>query len=68
LTSFQIGYTLGWPLFGMIVSIALNMGLHRDGSLFNLDPYETEMRRRLWSILIMVDGYYTFLVSTYVLV
>lgn len=50
-------YNLGWPLFGMIVSIALNMGLHRDGSLFNLDPYETEVRRRIWSILIMIDGY-----------
>jgi Fungal specific transcription factor domain len=56
LTSFPINY-MGWPLFGMIVSIALNMGLHRDGSLFNLDPYETEIRRRLWSILLMIDGY-----------
>jgi hypothetical protein len=41
----------------MIISIALNMGLHRDGELFKLDPYETEMRRRIWSILVMVDGY-----------
>lgn len=40
----------------MIIAIALNMGLHRDGELFKLDPYETEMRRRLWSILVMVDG------------
>lgn len=56
--SFEIAYTMGWPLFGMIVSIALNMGLHRDGSLFNLDPYETEVRRRLWSILVMIDGYH----------
>jgi hypothetical protein len=57
LASFPINYNMGWPLFGMIVSIALNMGLHRDGSLFNLDPYETEIRRRLWSILLMIDGY-----------
>lgn len=41
----------------IIISIALNMGLHRDGELFKLDPYETEMRRRIWSILVMVDGY-----------
>lgn len=41
----------------MILSIALNMGLHRDGELFKLDPFETEMRRRLWSILVMLDGY-----------
>ena len=57
LVNFQASYTLGWPLYGIILSIALNMGLHRDGALFNLDPYETEMRRRLWSILVMVDGY-----------
>lgn len=41
----------------MIISIALNMGLHRDGALFKLDPYETEMRRRVWAILVMIDGY-----------
>ena len=56
LNNFQAGYSLGWPLYGMIISIALNMGLHRDGALFGLDPFETEMRRRLWSILVMVDG------------
>ena len=32
------------------------MGLHRDGALFNLDPFVTEMRRRVWSILVMLDG------------
>jgi len=41
----------------IIISIALNMGLHRDGELFKLDPFETEMRRRLWAILVMLDGY-----------
>ena len=40
----------------MIVSIALNMGLHRDGEQFGLDAYETELRRRVWSILVMIDG------------
>ena len=40
----------------MIVSIALHMGLHRDGEQFGLDAYETEMRRRVWSILVMIDG------------
>jgi hypothetical protein len=33
------------------------MGLHRDGALFNLDPFVTELRRRVWSILVMMDGY-----------
>lgn len=32
------------------------MGLHRDGALFNLDPFATEMRRRMWSMLVMLDG------------
>jgi Fungal specific transcription factor domain len=40
----------------MIVSIALNMGLHRDGEQFGLDAYETEMRRRIWCCLVMLDG------------
>jgi hypothetical protein len=40
----------------MIVSIALSMGLHRDGALFNLDPFVSEMRRRVWSILVILDG------------
>jgi hypothetical protein len=40
----------------IIISIALNMGLHRDGALFKLDPFETEMRRRVWAILVMLDG------------
>jgi hypothetical protein len=40
----------------MIVSIALNMGLHRDGEQFGLDAYETEMRRRVWCCLVMLDG------------
>src|ERR1700737_1386916 len=41
----------------MILSIALNMGLHRDGALFNLDPFVAEMRRRVWAALVVLDGY-----------
>jgi hypothetical protein len=60
LMGFHMSYSLGWPLYGIILSIALNMGLHRDGALFNLDPFETEMRRRAWSCLVMLDGYLSF--------
>lgn len=31
------------------------MGLHRDGSVFNLSPFETEMRRRIWWHLCLLD-------------
>lgn len=31
------------------------MGLHRDGSDFNLSPFETEMRRRIWWHLCLLD-------------
>lgn len=37
-----------WPLSGMAVRIAQQMGLHRDGSHFALSPFAIEMRRRLW--------------------
>ena len=32
----------------LMVNIAQSMGLHRDGEQFNLSPFETEMRRRVW--------------------
>ncbi|KAK0647837.1 Bikaverin cluster transcription factor bik5 [Lasiodiplodia hormozganensis] len=37
-----------WPLSGMAVRIAQQMGVHRDGSHFALSPFTIEMRRRLW--------------------
>lgn len=37
------------------------MGLHRDGELLNLTPFETEMRRRLWWQIIMQDVKYAML-------
>ena len=35
-------------MVSLLVNIAQSMGLHRDGEQFNLPPFETEMRRRLW--------------------
>lgn len=37
------------------------MGLHRDGEVLGLKPFETEMRRRLWWQIIMVDAKYALL-------
>jgi hypothetical protein len=38
--------------------MAQKMGLHRDGEALGLSPFETEMRRRLWWQIIMVDAKY----------
>lgn len=44
-----------------MIRIAQKMGLHRDGELLGLKPFETEMRRRLWWQIIMVDAKYAML-------
>ncbi|KAF2237244.1 hypothetical protein EV356DRAFT_511953 [Viridothelium virens] len=45
-----------WTLTGLIVRIAQTLGLHRDGSHFNLSPFETEIRRRLWWQICILDS------------
>lgn len=37
-----------WTLTGLLIRVATALGVHRDGSHFNLSPFEVEMRRRLW--------------------
>ncbi|KAL1615366.1 hypothetical protein SLS56_011833 [Neofusicoccum ribis] len=37
-----------WPMSGLALRVAQQMGLHRDGSHFALSPFTVEMRRRLW--------------------
>ncbi|ODA79396.1 hypothetical protein RJ55_04989 [Drechmeria coniospora] len=44
-----------WALTGLLIRIAQGLGLHRDGSHFNLSAYETETRRRLWHNILMLD-------------
>ncbi|PNY27117.1 transcriptional regulatory protein [Tolypocladium capitatum] len=44
-----------WIISGTLVRIALKMGYHRDGELLNLDPFETEMRRRVWWQIVIQD-------------
>ncbi|KAK2625532.1 hypothetical protein QTJ16_004844 [Diplocarpon rosae] len=44
-----------WSMTGLTLRIAQSLGLHRDGSRFGLTPFDTEMRRRLWWQLFILD-------------
>lgn len=44
-----------WTLTGLVIRLAHGMGLHRDGTQFDLTPFETEMRRRLWWNILKLD-------------
>jgi hypothetical protein len=63
LTLLQTEYVQGqeaqqgcWQLMGTIIRVALKMGYHRDGSHFpEMSPFDAEMRRRTWYMLIQFD-------------
>lgn len=42
-------------LTGLATNIARTMGLHRDGTHFAISPFETEMRRRVWWNLLVLE-------------
>ncbi|KAG4028690.1 hypothetical protein MFRU_020g01290 [Monilinia fructicola] len=44
-----------WSLTGLVMRIGQSLGLHRDGEKFGLSPYNTEMRRRLWWQICVLD-------------
>jgi len=46
---------VAWALMRSAVGVAQSMGLHRDGAMFHLSPYDVEMRRRLWWQLCILD-------------
>ncbi|KAK2753330.1 hypothetical protein FQN55_003459 [Onygenales sp. PD_40] len=46
-----------WILTGTALRIAQRGGLHRDGSHLGLSIFETEMRRRLWWFMLVLEGY-----------
>lgn len=48
--------TLLWTLTSLLVRLGQNAGLHRDGALFHLSPFESEMRRRLWWNIRVIDA------------
>ena len=45
-----------WSLGGLAMQQAQAQGLHRDPTNFNLNPFETEMRRRLWWHISLLDA------------
>ena len=47
---------LVWALSGLATHLAQSQGVHRDGMHFGLTPFETEMRRRLWWHISILDG------------
>lgn len=40
----------------MVIGIALKMNLNRDGYALGLNPFETEIRRRLWWNILTLDA------------
>ena len=46
---------LVWSLSGLTTHLAQALGVHRDGTNFCLSPFETEMRRRLWWHICLLD-------------
>lgn len=40
---------------GLAVGRAIKLGLHRDGEVLGMPPFETEMRRRLWWQICTLD-------------
>ncbi|KAJ3516105.1 hypothetical protein NM208_g14889 [Fusarium decemcellulare] len=47
--------TYSWNMTGLAVRLAQALGVHRDGSTLNLSPFDTEMRRRLWWGICILD-------------
>ncbi|KAJ5972400.1 uncharacterized protein N7479_002318 [Penicillium vulpinum] len=44
-----------WTMTSIVIRLATGLGLHRDGSAFDLEPFEIEMRRRLWWSICILD-------------
>ena len=45
-----------WSLTGVALRIAQRIGLHRDGVSLGLPALDTELRRRLWWQILVLDG------------
>ena len=44
-----------WTLAGVANRIAQSMGIHRDGTMLGLPPFEVELRRRIWWQITILD-------------
>ena len=51
-------------LAGMAQRIGQRIGLHRDGDMLKLPPFEAEIRRRVWWQIIMLEGFSQKLAGT----
>ena len=47
-----------WLRVTQTIIRARELGVHRDGTIFGLPPIETELRRRVWSQLCILDARY----------
>ncbi|KAI9730554.1 MAG: hypothetical protein M1834_005795 [Cirrosporium novae-zelandiae] len=45
-----------WVLVGIAIRIGQRIGLHHDGVSLGISPFETEMRRRLWLQIVLLDA------------
>jgi hypothetical protein len=53
-----------WMLSGVAQRIGQRIGLHRDGDMLKLAPFEAEIRRRLWWQIVMLEGFSQKLAGT----
>ncbi|KAL2423252.1 hypothetical protein ABEF95_003185 [Exophiala dermatitidis] len=45
-----------WAYLGLVVRLAMSMGLHRHSRWFvSMSPFEAEMRKRVWVTLVFMD-------------
>jgi hypothetical protein len=50
-----------WVLMGILVRLAMKMGIHRDPSHYpNISAFDGEMRRRLWQTVFQLDVLVSF--------
>ncbi|KAJ5371410.1 C6 transcription factor [Penicillium cataractarum] len=45
-----------WAMTALVYRLAQGLGLHRDGEKLGLGPFETEIRRRLWWYIYLLDS------------
>lgn len=56
--------TKGWLLNGLVIRLALRMGLHRDAKgHHNISIFHGEMRRRIWHLIVQIDLLLSFQVG-----
>jgi hypothetical protein len=50
-----------WVLFGVVMRLAMRVGLHRDGSRYpGLSCFDAEMRRRIWALMSQLESLFSF--------